>query len=101
MNSSQQQRDSYKKWLVKYDGITPNVANSYTAGVNTCSKVADFEFFNSDDLEEVKQQFSRLMRSPSFIAQDAERYCVPSNGLKHYIEFLEFIRADHAQELLG
>jgi hypothetical protein len=92
----------YKKWLVKYDGKTPNVANSYTSGVNTCSKIADFYFFNSGDLDEVKQQFESLMRTPSFIANDKARNKTPSNALKRYIEFLEFIKdSDHAQELLG
>jgi hypothetical protein len=92
----------YKKWLVDCNGNTPNVANSYTSGVNTCSKEADFDFFNSGDLDEVKKQFARLMRSPSFIAKDEARNRTPSNALKRYIEFLEFIKeSDHAQELLG
>jgi hypothetical protein len=92
----------YKKWLVDCNGNTPNVANSYTSGVNTCSKIADFEFFNSGDLDEVKKQFESLMRTPSFIAKDKAGNKKNSNALKRYIEFLEYIKdSDHAQEFLG
>lgn len=68
-----------------------NVSKSYSSAINTCSKYCQIDLWGINNSTKVSELFSKIQKEDDFIDHDNKTQRTLSNGVKRYIEFLEYV----------
>lgn len=85
--------DEYRKYLVDVAGKAFGSANSYRSAVNCFCKIANQNLWDAD-AQTVKNEYEKWKNMPEFRNAPLEKHATLSNGVKRYIEFLQWKEAN-------
>lgn len=90
-------KNSFKEYLTKIavkttgEHYSENVSNAYSSAINTCSKYFEVNLWEMDSSTKISESFSIIQKNNVFIQHDKRTQKTLSNGIKRYIEFLEYL----------
>jgi hypothetical protein len=95
--STKDKKSNFKYYLTQVahkttgDHYSENVSDSYSSAVNKSYKYFEADLWEMDSSTELSESFSKVQKNDDFIQQDKKTQRTLSNGIKRYIEFLEYL----------
>ena len=95
--STKDKKSNFKYYLTQVaqkttgDHYSENVSDSYSSAVNKSYKYFEADLWEMDSSTKLSESFSKVQKNDDFIQQDKKTQRTLSNGIKRYIEFLEYL----------